>query len=149
MKPSELHTVWAMPDNTRLTAKQFSLRLPVHVAAKLAAFGELYPNKTRTQLIADLLATAIESAAEGLPTVKGQHLHHVVADDGTHLEVFEDVGMRAKFKKLANRHYAELEKELGNKEPGKAYDFNYKSASAEGGVEAFTVAEESTEEPGQ
>jgi len=143
MKPSQLHMVWAMPDNTRLTAKQYSFRLPVHVAAKLNALCDLYPNKTRTQLVADLLATAIEQAGEGLPTLKGDHLDSVIADDGTRLEVFEDVGMRARFKKLANRHYAALEKELGNREPGKAYEYNFLRVMQDERFEAFTVAEES------
>jgi hypothetical protein len=66
MQPSDLHSVWSMPDNTRLTAKQYSFRLPVHVAAKLAALCELYPNKTRTQIVGDLLATAIEGAGTSL-----------------------------------------------------------------------------------
>lgn len=41
MKASDLVTVWSAPDNSRLTAKQYSFRLPVHVAAKLAALEEL------------------------------------------------------------------------------------------------------------
>lgn len=36
MKASDLVTIWSAPDNSRLTAKQYSFRLPVHVAAKLA-----------------------------------------------------------------------------------------------------------------
>ncbi|RTL28978.1 MAG: hypothetical protein EKK47_15015 [Burkholderiales bacterium] len=60
MKSKDLHSVWSAPDNSRLTAKQYSFRLPVHVAAKLAAMGEMYPNKTRTQIVGDLLSTAID-----------------------------------------------------------------------------------------
>ena len=59
MKASTLHDVWASPDNTRLTPKQFSFRLPIHVAAKIAALCDMYPQKTRTQIIADLLTSAL------------------------------------------------------------------------------------------
>ena len=45
IQPADLHKVWAAPDNTRLTAKQFSFRLPVHVAAKLSALCETFPQK--------------------------------------------------------------------------------------------------------
>jgi hypothetical protein len=62
-----------MPDNSRLTAKQYSFRLPVHVAAKLAALVEVFPAKSRTQIVGDLLSTASDAAAEGLPSVKGRH----------------------------------------------------------------------------
>ncbi|MBK9521376.1 MAG: hypothetical protein IPO13_07125 [Rhodocyclaceae bacterium] len=53
MKTSHLHDTWAGPDNARLVSKQFSFRLPVHIAAKIAALGEMYPRKNRTQIVAD------------------------------------------------------------------------------------------------
>lgn len=58
MKASDLVTVWPAPDNSRLTSKQFSFRLPVHVAAKLATLEEMYATKLRTQLVGELLAAA-------------------------------------------------------------------------------------------
>src|SRR5690348_225785 len=108
MKPSELHSVWSMPDNSRLTAKQYSFRLPVHVAAKLAALCELYPSKTRTQIVGDLLATAIESAVEGLPTFKGRHLQRVDDPEQPAFDIYEDLGTKARFKRRANDHFREL-----------------------------------------
>ena len=60
MKASDLVTVWSAPDNSRLTSKQYSFRLPVHVAAKLAALEDLYPTRSRTQLVGDLLAPEVE-----------------------------------------------------------------------------------------
>ena len=60
MKTQHLHDVWASPDNTRLTTKQFSFRFPVHIAAKIAALCEMYPQKNRTHIVADLLAAALE-----------------------------------------------------------------------------------------
>lgn len=140
MKPSDLHSVWSMPDNSRLTAKQYSFRLPVHVAAKLAALCELYPNKTRTQIVADLLATAIEQAAHGLPSMKGRHLHHVDLEDEPSFDIYEDVGLRGRFKHLANKHYAELEGELGNEAPGTAYEPDENEISSGEIVRTFTIA---------
>ena len=48
MKTAHLHDVWSSPDNCRLVSKQFSFRLPVSEAAKIAALGEMYPQKNRT-----------------------------------------------------------------------------------------------------
>lgn len=42
-----------------LTSYQFSVRFPVHVAAKLKALQEMYPGKTLTRLVGDLLEAAL------------------------------------------------------------------------------------------
>lgn len=60
MKASSLHDVWAYPDDTRLTPKQYSFRLSIHVAAMVAALCGLYPQKSRTQIITDLLTSALD-----------------------------------------------------------------------------------------
>ena len=145
MNPSDLHSAWSMPDNSRLTAKQSSFRLPVHVAAKLAALCELYPSKTRTQIVGDLLATAIEAAAKGLPSVKGRHLKRIDLDrEGEFpFDIFEDVGPRGRFMHSANRNFQELERELGNEAPGLAYEYGYTSIHEGSEVQAFTVQEDS------
>ena len=126
MKASQLHDLWASPDNTRLTSKQFSFRLPVHIAAKIAALCEIYPQKTRTQIVADLLTTALDEYEKNLPEEIGgvidhedEYIERQVADHTN--EEYEDLfylgGARARFRFAANRHYYELEKELGNDKP--------------------------------
>jgi len=119
MKASELISLWTAPDNSRLTAKQFSFRLPVHVAAKLAALAELFPSKSRTEIVGDLLSTAIEDVYNALPSHPGgEYDRH--PDTGEMM--YEETGHKAYFRGLANRHYAELEKEMGNENPPKLYD---------------------------
>lgn len=123
MKTQHLHDIWSGPDNSRLVSKQFSFRLPVHIAAKIIALGELYPQKNRTQIVADLLTAALDDLETNLPQALGyklpdqdQRLERKIAD---HLgEPFEPAytvgGARGRFRELANKHYKELEKELGN-----------------------------------
>lgn len=117
MKSKQLHSVWSAPDNTRLTSKQSSFRLPVHVAAKLAAIAEMYPTKSRTQIVGDLLATAIDAWASELPSIRGRQVDRISTPDGPTVKIFEEVGPIGRFQKLTNKHYIELEKELGNDEP--------------------------------
>ena len=126
MKASSLHDVWASPDNSRVTPKQFSFRLPIHVAAKIAALCEMYPQKSRTQIIADLLTTALDELEQSLPMSAGapvdeQEEHDqrwVCAQIGEEYEaLFHMGGPRAKFRHLANEHFRELERELGNENP--------------------------------
>ena len=114
MKSSDLHNLWSAPDNSRITAKQFSFRLPVHVAAKLAALAEMYPQKTRTEIVGDLLATALDELVKGMPYVEGQIIGY---SHELNEEIFEDVGPSAKFWTLADKYYKELEKEMGNENP--------------------------------
>jgi len=123
MKTQHLHDMWSGSDNSRLTSKQFSFRLPVHIAAKLAALADLYPQKNRTQVVADLLTAALDNLEENLPQALGSPIskedeknERMIAE---HLnEVYEHLyslgGARARFRHLANDHYKALEKELGN-----------------------------------
>lgn len=114
MKPSELHSYWCSPDNSRVTNKQYSFRLPIHVAAKLAALVDMYPQKTRTELVGDLLATALDDLIASLPSHKGRSLGYI-PEVGE--EVFEEFGPRVKFWELAESHFVALEREMGNDNP--------------------------------
>jgi CRISPR/Cas system Type II protein with McrA/HNH and RuvC-like nuclease domain len=40
---------------------------PTHIAAKIAALAELYPQKNRTQIVSDLLTAAIDDLEKNLP----------------------------------------------------------------------------------
>lgn len=114
MKSSDLHNLWDGPDNSRLTPKQFSFRLPVHVAAKLAAIGEMYPRKSRTEIVGDLLSAALEEFAETLPfemiEVEDPYL---IQEGHTH----EQAGPKTVFRYLTSKHLQELEKEMAGEAP--------------------------------
>jgi len=109
IQPSDLHKIWDAPDNTRL---------PVHVAAKVSAICEMFPQKTRTQIVCDLLATALEDFERSFPEVKGEF---VGQDWERGVRVFKDVGHSLSFQRLVNKYYIELEKELGNEDPKPLY----------------------------
>lgn len=121
MKPAELHKLWGAPDNSRLTAKQQSFRLPVHVAAKIQALCDLFPAKTRTEIVGDLLSAALDEAIAHLPATAGVPR----GQDPVRGEYCDEAGLIAEFRRHANKHYRDLEKELGNKEPPDLYGGNY------------------------
>ena len=121
MDAKNLTALWSAPDNSRLTAKQASFRLPVHVAAKIAALGEMYPQKTKTQIVGDLLSAALAEVEKGLPDVPGRYFDK--DDEGDAL--FEATGPAQDFRTLSNKHYAELEKELGNESPNPLFGSLY------------------------
>lgn len=118
MKSSDLHNVWSSPDNSRVTSKQYSFRLPVHVAAKLAALCEMYPHKTRTEIVGDLLSTSIEDVIKSIPVYEGEIIH--ILPDGE--EIRAEIGPRVDFWQIADKHYQALEKEMGNENPPSIFD---------------------------
>jgi hypothetical protein len=134
MKASSLHDVWASPDNSRLTPKQFSFRLPIHVAAKIGALCEIYPQKSRTQIIADLLTSALDELEQNLPMALGdpiggehEYIERMVADheQREYTQIYSVAGPRATFRWISNKHFDELEKELGNEKPEQLYSELY------------------------
>lgn len=133
MKSAHLHDMWSSPDNSRLVSKQFSLRLPVHIAAKIAALSELYPQKNRTQIIADLLTTALEDLEKNLPyTIEPIHEEEQLEQNRLNYEqgmepitFYELKGPRGRFRYLSNKYYEEYEKELGNDVSRTLYSWGY------------------------
>ena len=120
MRAADLHKVWSGPDNSRLTTKQYSFRLPVHVAANLAALCDLYPNKTKTELVGDLLAAALSEVIRHLPYERGSRIGPV-PDHPEWGDGFEMKGLAAEFRQRANKHHKELERELGTEKPQPLY----------------------------
>src|SRR5512139_554738 len=99
MGPRDLVKVWDAPDNSRLTPKQWSIRLPIQVAAQINALCTLYPRKTKTEIIGDLLATALAQLAEALPGETRQE-----RATGTDLPAGAASSLRGRFDSLT-RHY--------------------------------------------
>ena len=118
MKSSDLHSLWTTPDNSRVTSRQYSFRLPVHVAAKIEALCEVYSTRSRTEIVGDLLVSALQEVENSFPLVKGKES---IKDPDTGEMFYEDVGRGAWFRKLANKFYAEIEKELGTEKPTPLY----------------------------
>src|SRR5665647_76407 len=134
MKTQHLHDMWSGPDNTRLTSKQFSFRFPTHIAAKIAALADLYPQKNRTQIVADLLTSALDDLENNLPQSLGYGLdeqdqydeRRIAEYSGQEYEpIYHLGGARGKFRDVANKHYEELEKELGNESTEQLYPVLY------------------------
>lgn len=135
MKSELLHDLWSSPDNSRLVSKQFSFRLPVHIAAKITALGEMYPQKNRTQIVADLLSAALDDLEKNLPhkfMEAPEYIQQNQAEAARDLgfdfnTVYELAGSRGNFRALSNKYYREYEKELGNESPVKLYEDIYGS----------------------
>lgn len=110
MNTKDLHSIWNKPDHSRLTAKQYTVRLPIPVAAQLAALGEMYPHKNKTELIGDLLAASLNQLAEDLPRKNIGERPLGQGEDGE--EEWEQIGPGITFRTLTQKHLKEFEREL-------------------------------------
>jgi len=102
----------------RLAPRRHSLRLPVAVEARLAAWCEMHPEKTRSEHVAALLATALAEAERTLPKVKGGIVDRR-AD--TQRPVYLLTGPFAEFRGLVNKHHLRIEHELNHEAPEAPY----------------------------
>jgi len=114
MKTKELPTIWGTPEPSRLTPKQLSIRLPILVSAKIQALCDLFPRKTKTEIIGDLLDSALEALEDELPMTKGEQSDY---DEQLQEAIFVAAGIRGKYLRLTKKYLKELEKEADVKEP--------------------------------
>ncbi len=105
LKPGELLGYWEKTASGELTSNDYTVKLPVEVAAKLEALAQMYPKKTREQLIADLLASALYELESSMPYIKGSK---VVAHDEFGDEIYEDAGPTSRFLQLSSENLKEL-----------------------------------------
>lgn len=115
MEPQDLVLRWHEETKYPLTPKQISIRLPIDVAAKVAALCEIYPARTKTEIVADLVAASIDQMVRALPSEKGDLLEsESVAGQ---IKVYQDVGPKGRFLDGTARHLRQLESEVGHDEP--------------------------------
>ena len=94
--------------------KQTSVRLATHIGARIASLCEQFPAKSKSQIINDLLAAALQDFENSLEFVPGREIDQ---DPHTGKILYEDQGHRVRFLTCANRHLKEYEAEIGNDEP--------------------------------
>lgn len=116
MSVKDMMSNWVRNNNSRLVKKQTSIRLPVHAAAKIEALCEMYPSKTRNEIITDLLTAALDDAYDSFAFSRGDE---ICIDGEPH---YTDCGARKEYTELANKHFIKLEKELGNNDPKHLFD---------------------------
>ena len=96
-------------DKTRPTRQ--SLRLPLAVAARLAAWCELHPQRSRSDLVAELLEAGLAVAERSLRQEVSQMAPTVDGPADTRQPVYLPTGAFAEFHGLVQKHHLQLERE--------------------------------------
>jgi hypothetical protein len=106
MRFKELLESWRSTDAAPRTAAEYSVRLTVDDAARLQALADLFPGRTREQLITDLLSAALQEVAAAMPYEPGKK---VISRDEQGDPVYEDAGLSPRFAQLARKYRKEIE----------------------------------------
>ncbi len=107
MKIKALSEYWEKQAKATLTAEEYTLRLPIEDAAKIAALAEMYPKRTKTEIISELLSAALEELETSLPYVAGKR---VIETDEMGDPLYEDVGPTPRFLDLSKKYTSILKK---------------------------------------
>jgi len=101
MKIKALAECWEQQAKATFTSDEYSLRLPVEDAAKITALAEMYPKRTKSEIIGELLSAALDELETGFPYIEGKK---VITKDEMGDPIFEDIGPMPKFLDLSKKH---------------------------------------------
>lgn len=111
MKIKALASSWEKQAKAILTAEEFAFRLPLEDAAKINALAEMYPKRSRSEILGELISAALEELETSMPYLSGDK---VIAHDEMGDPLYEDVGPTPKFINLSKKHH-NLLKQQGKK----------------------------------
>lgn len=109
VKSSDLAKAWSLVRSSDL--RQMTLRVPSETFVKIQALELMFPQRTRNEMVSDLLATALDDFLDGLPSIT--HLGPVLGFDDVGDPVHEEIrsGPRQDFYKLIDRIRSESTEE--------------------------------------
>ncbi len=99
---------WEEDTQTYALTKEISAQLSLSDYARIRALTEIYPSRTETQIVTELLATALDLVEEALPYIPGKK---VIAEDELGDPIYEDVGLTPRFEALTRKYSARLQEE--------------------------------------
>lgn len=97
----ELIGIWERSPNSPKTDREYTVKLSKQDAAKLAALEEMYPSRTKEQLITELLTAALHELEYTLPYIQGDTVSTL---DELGDPIYEDIGPTGRFKELTQKH---------------------------------------------
>ncbi len=101
----DLVGIWDQQASGELVHEKYQVDLTVENAAKIEALADLFPRRTREQLISELLGTALDELVASFPYKQGDR---VIAHDEEGDPIFEDVGYTPRYLSLVEKHVARL-----------------------------------------
>ena len=100
MRIAELIQRWNEEAHTRTALRTYMVRLPLRDAARIEALQMMmYPNRSDSQIMADLIRAALDELEVAMPYVPGSR---VIAEDDYGDPIYEDLGPTPQFYSLSH-----------------------------------------------
>jgi hypothetical protein len=107
MNIKELLEAWGKAKRGQMTTHEYRVPLSVRDAARIAALAEMYPGKSESEIITDLLSVALDMVETAFPYEQGTR---VITEDELGDPIYEDVGPTPNFLALSKKHLERLSK---------------------------------------
>lgn len=114
MNVVELIKIWDREASGKLTDEEYPVRLTLEDAAKIEALAEMFPRRSREQLISELLSVALDEIVSRFPYVQGKY---VITRDEEGDPIFEDVGYTPRYLSLVKKHVERLGEGVSRSRP--------------------------------
>lgn len=108
MEIKNLVSEWVREASGELAQERYSIQLPLEDAAKIEALADMFPRRSREQLITDLLSVALDELVSHLPYEQGDR---VIAHDEQGDPIYEDVGLTPRYLDLTRAHVEKLKQQ--------------------------------------
>lgn len=112
MRIAELIQRWSKEGRARTDVRAYTAHLPLRDAARIEALHMMYPNRSESQLMADLLRAALDELEVAMPYVPG---NRVIAEDDYGDPIYEDLGPTPQFYSLSHEILRRLAAPPGGK----------------------------------
>ncbi|MFP5381962.1 MAG: type 1 pili tip component [Gammaproteobacteria bacterium] len=106
MRIAELIQRWNKIAQTRTAVRSYTVHLPLRDAARIEALHMMYPDRSDSQLMADLIRAALDELEVAMPYVPG---NRVIAEDDYGDPIYEDLGPTPRFYSLSHEILRRLE----------------------------------------
>jgi hypothetical protein len=112
MRIAELIERWGSEGQARTDVQTYTVHLPLRDAARVEALRRMYPGRSDSQLMADLIRAALDELEVAMPYVPG---HRVIAEDDFGDPIYEDLGPTPRFYSLSHEILRKLAAKPGVK----------------------------------
>lgn len=97
---------WQEFASGRLAVRTHNVTLTQWDAARIAALAEMYPRRSESELISELLSAALDELEQAMPYIPGTV---AVSEDEEGNPIFSDVGPTPRFMDLSRQFLARME----------------------------------------
>lgn len=103
MTIKELVGLWEENAQGRLTEDHYQINLTLEDAAKIDALSDMYPRRTKEQLLSELVSAALAELERSFPYIAG---NEVATLDEFGDPIYKDTGPTPAFQTLTRKHLA-------------------------------------------